>query len=110
MKEVASCGVAVDRFYAVAGMDPVPDSSRCPIEPAEVTVRFRAGSSALCATYVTIKGRRLRGAKTKGTFNMGGYGVLPDGTVEPDHRTGAAPEWVQEIVDRAIAEHNAGLA
>lgn len=110
MKEIVSVGVAVDRFYAVIDVEPVPDSARCPLDPSEVTVRFRAyANSPLRATYVTVKGRRLRGAKTKGTFNQGGYSVLPDGTVEPDYKTGAAPAWVQEIVTQSIAEHAAGV-
>lgn len=104
-------GVQVDRFYEVSGMDPVPDAARCPLDPERVTVSFRCprGEDVPSARYVSIRGRRLRGKKTVGTYNTGGYSIRPDGTVEPHYKTGEPPVWVQAIVNQAIAEHAEGV-
>jgi hypothetical protein len=104
-------GVQVDRFYEVSGVDSVPDSARCPLDPEWVTVSFRCprGEGVPTASYITIKGRRLRGKKTIGTYNQGGYSIRPDGTVEPDYKTGEPPAWVQAIVNQAINEHAEGV-
>lgn len=104
-------GVQVERFYEVSGVEPVPDAARCPLDPEGVTVTFRCqhGEEVPRARYVSIRGRRLRGAKTAGTYNTGGYSILPDGTVEPHYKTGEPPVWVQEIVNQAIDEHAEGV-
>jgi len=110
MAEITNKAVEVTRRYTVEGMDPVPDSARCPLDPEEVTVSFRTRYGTVPhAAYIAIKGRRLRGKKTIGTYNQGGYSIRPDGTVEPHYKTGEPPAWVQEIVNRSIAEHAAGF-
>jgi hypothetical protein len=112
MPEIVNAShINVDRFYLVSGMEPVPDSARCPLDPTDAWVSFRSytADQPLRACSVSIKGRRLRGAKTIGTFNQGWYSIRPDGSVEPDDKTGDAPTWVQELVDRAISEHTAGV-
>ncbi len=111
MSAVAYAGITVHRYYTVSGMEPVPDSARCPLDPTDAHVLFQSDRlvDPPRAVGVRIGGRRLRGAKTKGTYNQGYYSVLADGTVLPDDKTGPAPAWVQEVVDRAIAEHAAGF-
>lgn len=111
MGHVSFNSISITRFYTVSGMEPVPDSARCPLDPTEAEVLFQSDRLVDLprAVVVRIGGKRLRGEKTKGTYSRGYYSVLPDGTVVPDDKTGPAPAWVQEIVTRAIAEHTAYL-
>lgn len=102
--------VEINLVYTVSDVEPVRDSAGCPINPDEVTVSFRSRSGQLRPTFIEIMGRRLRGAKTAGTYNRGGFSIQDDGTVEPDYRRGVPPAWVQAAVDQAIARHRTLLA
>lgn len=102
--------IEIDRSYAITDAAPVLDSARCPIDPDKAIVRFSvAGGGALRATYVVVKGKRLRGARTLGRYKQGGWSIRTDGTVEPDYRGGTPAAWVQDVVDRAITEQHAGF-
>lgn len=107
--DVKLVGVTVNREYTVRGAEQVPDNSGCPIAPEVATVRFltRAGQdSPLLPHWITIEGRRTRGAKTTGHMSQGGYMLGVDGSVVPDTKHGDPPAWVAQLVARAVAEQN----
>lgn len=109
MVQITPGRIEVTRSYTVSDVEPVRDSARCPIDPDEVIVRFANYDGTLRATSVVIKGRRTRGAKTFGRYKQGGYSIHPDGTVEADYRGDEPPRWVQDVVDRAVAEQLSGV-
>lgn len=110
MAHIGFNGISVHRFYTVSDAEPVPDSARCPLDPTEAVVIFQSHTLAgpLRVIGIRVIGKRLRGEKTKGTRNEGYYSVVRD-VVKPDDRTGSPPAWVQQVVDRAVAEHAAGI-
>lgn len=107
MAKITPASISVTRAYAVATVDPVPDSSGCPLDPEEATVKFSDYDGTLRARWIGISGRRMRGEKTKGTYNRAGYGIDSAGKVEPDDRRGLPPAWVQEVVRQAIEDQAA---
>ncbi len=113
MTQFDPMGISVVRYYRFTGVEEIRDNSGVRIAPEEAGVHFRSYKDELVVpSYVTIRGRRLGGKKTQGTYSEGGYSVLPDGTVQPHYKYGEALAWVSELVQHAIAEHagGAGLA
>ncbi len=110
MGHITAGSIDVDRRYTVSDMEPVRDSAGCPLDPTAAVVRFRARRGReLAVVGVEVEGNRMRGLKTKGTHNRGYYTVQVDGTVEPHYRYGDAPDWVQDVVNRALADHAVGV-
>lgn len=107
MTEITRSRVDVERVYKVSGAEPVRDSARCPIDPSGATVSFVIRNGKTRAQSIVITGKRLRGAKTVGTYSRGYYGIRPDGSVESHYRTGDPPQWVTDVVRQAITDHNA---
>jgi hypothetical protein len=108
MTTITSTHVEVTRIFRVSGAEPVTDSAGCPLDPEEVSVVFREIHGVLRAAWVGVKGRRMRGEKTKGTYNRGGFGIYDSGNIEPHYRRGLPPMWVQQVVNRAIQEQADG--
>lgn len=100
--------VEVSRWYRVSGVEPTPDSAGCPLDPEDAVVTFGDLHGGLRARHVSVRGRRMRGVKTAGTYNQAGYGVDANGNVEPHYRRGMPPAWVQQVVDQAIEHQAAG--
>lgn len=105
---ITPTAVEVGRRFRVSGVEPVPDTAGCPLDPEDAVVTFREINGVLRATYVAVRGKRMRGAKTAGTYNRAGYGVDANGNIEPHYRRGMPPPWVQQVVDQAIEHQAAG--
>jgi hypothetical protein len=77
------------KFYEVTDAPVMLDASRRQFLPEEVHVIHRG-----VPWWVGVKGWSVKGRR----FIQAGYGIQPDGTVEPHYRNGPAPQWLVELV------------
>jgi hypothetical protein len=99
--DAAAALVAVEHveYYRLSGvLGELRDHSRCPFEPETAWICYVNGR----ASYVGVKGRRVKPLRGVRRYTQGGYSIKHD-QVELHDRNGLAPLWLRRLVETSIA-------